>query len=137
MNLREQQDRDYEKALQQDLWKAQEQQMEQWLEWSYTEYIDSLRLPEPEASVSHTCLLRIFLPNSVKIQRRFLWTNTIRDIANFLVVYYYDQYKIKSPNLEIRKYNQTKFENTTASLLELKITNREMLYVLDLDKTHE
>eukprot|EP01156_Anaeramoeba_ignava_P023636 Anaeramoba_ignava/c21679_g1_i1.p2 GENE.c21679_g1_i1~~c21679_g1_i1.p2 ORF type:complete len:348 (+),score=135.79 c21679_g1_i1:49-1044(+) len=87
------------------------------------------RLPkEPTENNQNTLTIAIKLPDSSRIQRKFLKTDTLRDL--------YDWVQIKSPDLigndfELAKnFPTTHFQNNETSLSSAGILNFDMLYLI-------
>jgi hypothetical protein len=135
MNLREKQDLEYEEALMNDIINDLKKKEEEIIENSYRDYIDLIRkneLMEPtNYKDNHViCTIRFFLPDSNKITRRFnIFTTTIGDLYNFIIVYFYDHYKIKNPEITICTYQHVELVQPSATLESLMFSSRETLYI--------
>ena len=150
MNLRQQQDFEYEECLQNDIIKTQQKlileaekeaelQYKKMLEVSYQDYIHSKRIDEPNnENNEQIILIRFVCPTIInetgkintkkeKLVRRFLKTNTINDIYEFLIVHFYDVYNIMNPQIKLYTYNQLELINNLDTLATFN--SRETLYV--------
>jgi hypothetical protein len=112
MNLQEQQNEDYWEACkidEENFRKLHEEQLEKELmEQSYREYIENLRQTismEPSTTTTSACFVKIHMAGKV-YSRRFLVTDTIQSIYDFVEVTHYDVCKKINPNITLQTYNQ-------------------------------